>query len=431
VEGTRIVRTASTTAVLVAAALLLPSPATPASADAQPWTDTPAVPLPPGAAGGQLNDITALALDDAWAVGSWTDTTAHPLAVHWDGTSWTGVPIDDGNSSGRYRLAAVDAVAAGDVWAAGSVASTAPGGPDAPLVLHFTNGAWQVQPVLVTGALKGIDMVSATDGWAVGEDIAADGRPRPIALRYQSGSWSQTALQVPTGARLTSVFGSPTGQAWAVGSHQQADGGQGALIVRWDGMEWRTVVATTVSPATHTSLSRVGGWSTTDAWAVGTVCENSNVPAANCGLAMHLSGGAWTPVETTGGTELTGIAAHAPANVWLAGYVAFDSKTDTDHVEQWNGTTLTSDDTVHKVVPVIDNRGQIGSALAAATTDHVGGLWGRRLDPAGRFYDAERAAPDKVWAEMTETLGVLGDFIGEDLIQYTGGRYGEKGRNCR
>jgi hypothetical protein len=122
---------------------------------------------------GELEDITAITANDAWAVGSWRDTVDHPLAVHWDGTRWTNVPIDDSAAPGRYRLTAVDAIAPGDVWAAGSVTSADPGGSDTALVLHYTNGGWQDQRLgttgVVAGTLHGIDMVSATEGWAVGE----------------------------------------------------------------------------------------------------------------------------------------------------------------------------------------------------------------------------------------------------------------------
>jgi len=60
---------------------------------------------------------------------------------------------------------------------------------------------------------------------------------------------------------------------------------------------------------------------------------------------------------------------------WLSGYAAVDAKTDTDHVEQWNGTSLAPDDAVHGIVPIISQQGEMGSALAAVTTDHAGGLW--------------------------------------------------------
>ena len=116
--------------------------------------------------------------------------------------------------------------------------------------------------------------------------------------------------------------------------------------------------------------------SATDAWAVGTVCEDGTTQASNCrGLAMHLSGNTWNQARTAGGAQFNGIAAHTPTNVWLGGYAAFDATTDTDHVEQWNGTTLTTDDTVSTTIPVFDRYGQLGSALAAIATDHAGGLW--------------------------------------------------------
>jgi hypothetical protein len=364
-------RTASITAALIAAAALL-SPAAQVSADVQ-WTDVP-VPLPAGAVAGELEDITAIAANDAWAVGSWRDTVDHPLAVHWDGTRWTSVPVDDSAAPGRYRLTAVDAVASGDVWAAGSITSANPGGQDTALVLHFTNGAWQAQRLdpmsVVAGTLHGIDMVSATEGWAVGKGTTAGIAPRPVVLHYQSGAWTETAIQAPAGAQLTSVFGSPNGPTWAVGSHTMNGSVQRPLIVQWDGATWRTVVTTIVGPAIIV-LNRVGGWSTADAWAVGTACDPSRPPFSCDGFVMHLSGGVWSTVRGASADVVTGVAADSPTSVWLAGYAesAATVDTDTDHLEQWDGSGPTG---IH-LEP--NETGQMGSALASAATDHAGGIW--------------------------------------------------------
>jgi hypothetical protein len=237
----------------------------------------------------------------------------------------------------------------------------------------LTNGAWQPQLShdRVAATLHGIDMVSSSEGWAVGEGATTGIDPRPVVLHYQSGRWAQTSVQAPTGARLTSVFGSPNGPAWAVGSYQQTGGGQGPLIVQWDGTTWRTAATTIAGPAI-TALNRVGGLSVEDAWAVGTACDTSRAPAISChSLAMHLSIDGWRTVPGTSGAELTGIAADTPKSVWLVGYAESNAitDTDTDHLEQWDGIGPTG------ILFEPNDTGQMGSALASAATDHAGGIW--------------------------------------------------------
>jgi hypothetical protein len=244
--------------------------------------------------------------------------------------------------------------------------------------MHYTGGAWHVPPKLmlssVVGVLTGVDMVSADDGWVIGHRPNGDGTSQAIVMRYRSGAWAQTPAQLPAGAQLRSVYGAPSGEAWAVGSQWQPDGSQGPLIVHWDGTAWRTVAPPTVGLAGKATLLRVGGWSAEDVWAVGSVCQG--VATKNCGaLALHLSNGMWQSIPTSGGAELTGIAAQSPGNVWVLGYEAFNETVDTDHAEHWDGATLHADDSLHGTVPVVGTFGEIASALAAATPDRAGGLW--------------------------------------------------------
>jgi hypothetical protein len=81
------------------------------------------------------------------------------------------------------------------------------------------------------------------------------------------------------------------------------------------------------------------------------------------------------PVPATGRAELTGNRGPHPYTRWLVGYATFDATTDTNHVMHWNETTLTPDDTVRTAVPVLENHGQLDSALAATAPDQARGLW--------------------------------------------------------
>jgi hypothetical protein len=372
------VRTTLMAAVLLAAAVI-GTPAAPASAASPSWTDQ-TVPTPAGAISGQLRDVTAIAPGDVWAVGSWADSTStHPLTVHWDGTQWTDVPVGVGTASDRDALVAVDALAPGDVWAVGNVASGVDGAPGAALVLHNGGGAWSTAATVsfsaAASALNDIDLLNGALGWAVGQTTASDGTVRPLILEWQSGIWALVATtNLPVGIRLTSVYAATSTQAWAVGSQQQATGVQTPVILHWDGTSWQVAATPPIAqPGDRVVLSRVAGSSATDVWATGSSCVSTNTAPCKS-LALHLSGGSWQVVRSDG-AELTGIAARSATDAWVVGYTAFNSSVDTDYVERWDGRQLTADAGVHVAVPLPDPFGDPASALASAAPDGTGGLW--------------------------------------------------------
>jgi len=82
------------------------------------------VPSPnPGSSFTFLYGIDALAANDVWAAGSEQATLEQNYLTHWDGTSWT---IVTSPSPGDYadELTGVDAVTATDIWAVGRNAGT-------------------------------------------------------------------------------------------------------------------------------------------------------------------------------------------------------------------------------------------------------------------------------------------------------------------
>jgi hypothetical protein len=71
------------------------------------------------------------------------------------------------------------------------VINSATGQPDKSIVLCFINGKWsQVGDAPMSGHLYGIEMVSATEGWAWGADI----NNANIILHINRGSWQRVTL---------------------------------------------------------------------------------------------------------------------------------------------------------------------------------------------------------------------------------------------
>lgn len=50
-------------------------------------------------------------------------------------------------------------------------------------VLHYTNGQWSKVTIPATGKLNSVAMLSANEGWAVGDKGAI--------LHYQNGTWQK------------------------------------------------------------------------------------------------------------------------------------------------------------------------------------------------------------------------------------------------
>lgn len=100
------------------------------------------------------------------------------------------------------------------------------------------------------GQLNGLDMLSTTEGWAVG------GAQKAI-LRLDDGVWEEFGSA--TRERLYAVEMISSTDGWAVGG-----GASGGLILRWDGASW-----TEVQSPTANTLYSVAMVSATEGWAVG------------------------------------------------------------------------------------------------------------------------------------------------------------------
>ena len=373
-------RPIAVTAVAVTAALL-PAlmPALPAAARlGSTWVVGPDFVRPLGATGAEWRDVSATGPADVWAVGAVRDPADNPLTAHWDGRSWTAVSLPKSPTVLRYDLTAVDAVAPGDVWAVGSESTTR-----TMLVMHY-DGAWTTtampeQPAGQTSELADID-VSATDGWAVGHTAAVGKPTRALIERRYGAGWIQVAAPATdaTETELSAVSARTADDVWAVGSQVRVDGRRTGLILHWDGGSWREWAVPQVGdPDEAAFLVSVSASTAGDAWAAGRLCRTGNGFPTCRALALHRSGGAWTPSPTAGGeTELTEVLALSPVDVWVVGYAGNTPTLETDYAEHWDGKVFTPDATIPSTPDGGATNGELASALSAATAiPGTGGIW--------------------------------------------------------
>jgi hypothetical protein len=354
---------------ILAVTLLAASVPATATAAEEPWTRVTPAPVSPAdfTAPATLSDVAAVSPSDVWAVGGgWTDTE-QPVITHWTGKGWDPVKSPEVPNL-QYSFASVDAVSASDVWAVGNgEASPSSGFSPVPVIAHYDGHAWSMvppptPPASTSDVLIGIDMVSATDGWAVGTRQGPLTEPsQPLLLRWRGGRWSSVVLPRLDGARLTGISVRAGNDVWAVGSQ-----GDSALIMHMDGTRW---TAFTIPPGgvdAFKELRSVTSVAAGEAWAVGASCVLQGDDAVCVPLIMRLSGGVWQEVHSAGdgGTHLQDVIARSSDDVWVVGYDLVPGGKENDHTEHWDGKGFTT-------VPVVDAtiaiRGQLASALEAVT----------------------------------------------------------------
>jgi hypothetical protein len=297
--------------------------------------------------------VSALSATDAWAVGE-VDTGGpaglHTLAAHWNGTSWTRVPTPSpGTGISGSTLDGVSQVSAADAWAVGNYETSRK--VFKTLAVHWDGTRWS-QVRTPSGpqdsGLAAVTALSAADLWAVGGDSVGN-VAKNLVLRWNGSQWSQVPSPSPGGRRgsgLSGVSAPSASDAWAVGCYgfNPNTGGSKTLALHWDGTRWSQVA--TPSPGTPPAacLTGVSALSASDAWAVGYFVP-SIASGAQKPLVLHWDGTRWVrmPASSPGFetlvTELSGVAAVSPSDVWAVGDV-FNGNTQTQRtlVFHWNGT---------------------------------------------------------------------------------------------
>ena len=321
-----------------------------------------------GVAIGTMNNLYSVFMvssGDVWAVGggqastaSCTATAANPCPVilHFQGGSWNTVTPP----TGGYVLYSVFMVNPNEGWAVGCQGTVAQcvrqtgqttGGQG--IILHYTVtggvGSWAIFPIgspsTTIPPLNSVFMVSANEGWAVGNYITTAPPGGPIVLHYTVtggvGNWNVVTIGglVGTQGNLNSVFMLSPTSGWAVGGYTLLNlaNPRGPIIVYWDGSKWTPVATPTIpggpdhNPPTLNSVYFTGP---NDGWAVG----NATVSPPPAGPAIrqlvstifHWDGIAWTHVtlapallglapDTVSPPNLTSVYMTSPSNGWIVG----------------------------------------------------------------------------------------------------------------
>jgi hypothetical protein len=315
-----------------------------------------------------LDGVSALSATDVWAVGSYTNPTtgAHEsLILHWNGSSWRQVaspnPGGTTSSGSGTNLQGVSADSAKDIWIVGGYLNRA-SGADQTLTMRGNGRSWSVVASESPGGTKkddlsdldGVDAISKSDVWAVGEystQAKSSGRDA-VVLHWNGARWARVASPNASGqngqrvTNLASVTATSARFALAVGafSPDPASSALESLSLRWRDSAWEQVASPNpggvTAVADFTSLASVSAVSAENAWAVGDDTDASS--GALDSVVLHWNGSKWTRVSSPNpsmtATYLFSVCAVSAADVWAVGsYYDATTKSDYTLVLHWNG----------------------------------------------------------------------------------------------
>jgi hypothetical protein len=225
----------------------------------------------------ELTGVADLSPTDAWAVGEGNSA----LLEHWNGSAWSSVAIPDPDFTPGAGQS-ISASSPTDIWVVGTTVNTTTGTTTAE-ALHFNGTAWAVvpmqQPGTNTPTIAAVTAISATDVWAVGEDIGATSAPGGSTLieQWNGAKWSIVPSPTPgADPGLTGVAARGSSDVYAVGNNLPSINGgavQG-LILRWNGSTWsQDTDPTDGTDSPLFAAATVPG--AANEWAVGTLSNTS------------------------------------------------------------------------------------------------------------------------------------------------------------
>lgn len=335
-------------------------------------------------------------------------------------------------------------------WGTGGVITNPVDGvPDRGMVLHYAAGSWtQVGAALPGVYLGGLDMVSSSEGWALGGDGSGHG----VLLHIRNGAWQQVPAPAadPQGAPAVMAMRTPDEGWLAMADPKGEQGGAPTSLLHDVGGAWSLV------PTSLQYITDIAPMADGEAWVVGW-----NTGGGTSSL-VHVQGGVAT-VELTspGNSTFTRLRMVAPDDIWIEGAMHASSNAEIDDVPlvyhfdgaAWSNVNLHVPSRVQHVgiaasdaawgfasvqltPPNQTAYGQIASIYAEA-----GGQWTALSVPYKDLQSIEvvsHASADDVWAvgvymvttqvpnhNGAPSYASVSHYV---LLHYTGGAWSEYGR---
>jgi hypothetical protein len=309
--------------------------------DGTQWSIVP-TPTPNfGSTDSILSGVAGCSSNDVWAVGS-AKTSRFSLIEHWDGSQWS--LVDHPHTGDGYVFEDFNGIAVincSDVWAVGETNNQT-------VTQHWNGSSWSIVPspnALNWDTLYAVSAASSSDVWAVG--VARTwGAPDQLVEHWDGTKWSIINTPSLPDGRVGVINGVKviaSDDVWIVGDSSIPDGGSGhsyeTLTEHWDGTQWSVIPCQTADSQTWlTLLEGVAAFSSTDVWAVGAITESGSTEQT---VIKHWDGTQWSSVtapSVSNGSNLRAISI-AQGSAWAVGESL--SNTSNTLVEQYTTSTPT------------------------------------------------------------------------------------------
>jgi hypothetical protein len=184
----------------------------------------------------------------------------------------------------------------------GAPASSNPATPPALQAHAITSAA-----LLANVDLHDVQMLSATDGWAVGDRELAEGKWQTLILRLENGKWKDQNVTIADASLSWISMDSPN-DGWAGGVFEPRNAG---FLLHYTNGKW-----TQVATPDGLTVSQIQMLSPDDGWAVEVRLGDGQHTRAF--YLLRYSDGKWTRVSS-GNSSLAAISMLSSSEGWAAG----------------------------------------------------------------------------------------------------------------
>jgi hypothetical protein len=346
----------------------------------------------------------------------------------------TGTVRPTGVDLSHVVLNSISMVSQNEGWAVGVTRLHSPSAQDNspeygdPAILHYSQGYWRPVPLPLdikspigcraNGSdcpaitLRSISMVSATDGWAVGNSVLppnADGITFGVVLHYTGGRWVFDRL---LGSELSSVFMRTASDGWMVSEGSSRGSDSNTPVFHYNGNAWTPVndpAFTSVLPQTIVALSA------TNVWLDGTDFSGRGFDGDAPEVILHYDGSRWSRQSTDlANARIYGLALVSPGEGWAVGSLSGGTGPHPVHpakalVERYvhgkwqqdtsfTGPPNSSGSSLNGIAMVSASEGwAVGSG--GLIVHHLGGTWRQVSSPTGQIlWSLAMVSPTEGWA---------------------------------
>lgn len=297
----------------------------------------------------EINTVLPLTKSDVWIAGSYSraDSLTVPLYEHFDGTKWMVIPNPDLGDGGNVQ--GLSAQSAHDIWAVGTY-RTNPNNPiDLPLIEHWNGSYWSIvnqsySSTFATGGLTSVVALAANNVWMAGTKRSnVSSAVTQTFIEHWNGSQIQMIASPnpihTTSNYLKAITAGSANDIWSVGISDTGN----TLTEHWDGSQWTVVASPDITfnqgIPDFNLLTSTSSASKNDVWAVGLF--NATAASFKGALAEHWNGAQWSisSLQDLPGSsqELSAVVSLAVNDSWVLGTSTINHKA-LPLLSHWDGT---------------------------------------------------------------------------------------------